>query len=75
MGTLSPVTGAWLTALSPSVTNPSAGIRSFGFTITVSPSRRAATETAFSVPSRRTSAVSGASSASDSMAWRARPIA
>ena len=35
---LSPVSGAWFTLLVPAITKPSAGIRSFGLTTTMSPS-------------------------------------
>ena len=71
-----PVTGAWLTALSPLITKPSAAIRSSGLTITTSPTTSSSTPISAVFPSSlRTSAVRGASSASASMARLARPSA
>ena len=74
-GTLSPVTGAWLTLVVPTTTTPSAGSLSFGRTKTTSPNCNSPTAILCVLPSRRTVAVSGASSAKASMARRARPIA
>ena len=74
-GMLSPVTGAWLIALDPLMTKPSAGKRSFGRTITTSPTTSSSTGISVVCPSRRTVALAGASSASASIARLARPIA
>ena len=74
-GMLSPVTGAWFTLEVPSTRKPSAGIRSLGFTSTTSPTTRSSTAISCTCPSRRTTAVSGASSAKASMARLARPMA
>ena len=74
-GMLSPVTGAWLIALLPLMTKPSAGRRSFGRTMATSPTTICSTGISLVWPSRRTVAVSGASFASASIAFLARPIA
>ncbi len=71
----SPVTGAWLTAELPDTTCPSAGSRCPGLTITRSPRCNSSTGTSVSTLSRCTMAVLGASSASASIALRARSIA
>ena len=74
-GMLSPVTGAWLIALVPLMTKPSAGRRSFGRTMAMSPTTICSTGISLVCPPRRTVAVSGASFASASIAFLARPIA
>ncbi len=75
IGTLSPVTGAWLTLVVPTTTTPSAGSLSLGRTITTSATCNVATATSSVPAARRTVAVSGASLARASIALRARPIA
>ena len=58
-GTLSPVIGAWLMLLSPTMTKPSAGTRSSGLMMTTSPHQVHRQDTSDSVSPRRTRAVSG----------------
>jgi len=75
-GMLSPVTGAWLTALVPTATVPSSGMRSPGLTRTMALTGTCAAATDFQLPSGwRTSAVSGVRSNRLLMALRARSTA
>ncbi len=74
-GSDSPVTGAWLTWLSPAPTRPSIGIFSPGRTTTMSPTRTASTGRRSSTAPRRTSASAGARFISARIAPRARSIA
>ena len=75
-GRLSPVTGAWFTALAPAVTVPSSGIRPPGRTRTVAPSGTSFNATVCQPPPGwRMSASSGASAIRPLMALRARSTA
>ena len=71
----SPVTGTWSTAELLDVTWPSAGMNWPGLTITLSPRCNSSPPTSIFTASRCTMAVLGASSASASMAFRARSMA
>jgi hypothetical protein len=73
-GTLSPVIGAWLTALLPEITRPSSAIRSPGRTMKRVPTgASAAAISRSSPPGERTRTVDGARSSSAEIARRARP--
>ena len=73
---LSPVMGAWSTALCPCVTVPSSGTRAPGAMRTLAPSGTCATGVRCVLPSGcSTSAVSGARSSRLRMALRARSMA
>ena len=73
---LSPVMGAWFTALSPRVTVPSSGTRAPGAMRSVAPSGTWAAFWRTVLPSGcSTSALSGARSSRLRMAWRARSMA
>ena len=75
-GMLSPVIGAWLMALQPSVTTPSSGTRSPGFRRTCAFKGTAATGMgAHAPPGCRTSAMGGVKSSKPLMALRARSTA
>ena len=63
-GMLSPVSMASFTLLIPSVTTPSSGTLAPGFTIIVSPTATSPVGTVSSLPSLKTTAVSGESSIS-----------
>ena len=75
-GRLSPVTGAWSTAVLPSVTMASIATRSPGLTRTAAPTGTLPTGADFQVPSGcRRSAVSGDSASRPLIALRARSTA
>ncbi len=72
-GALSPVIGAWLTALVPATTVPSSGMRSPGLTTKTVPTVTSAAEISRSPSAVLLRAVGGARSSSAEMARRARP--
>jgi hypothetical protein len=74
-GSDSPVTGAWLTWLSPAATTPSSGIFSPGCTMTTSPTRSRRPDARTAAGPRRDERFAGARSISALMAPRARSIA
>ncbi len=73
-GMLSPVTGAWLMSLSPSMTSPSIGIRSPGRTKIRSPTANSSTGTRVSCPSSTLRAWVGVREVNPERVRRARAL-